>query len=126
MKKLEGINQIDYPELQKLVNQPTPKILLDVREYEEYIEGHIPGIPLIPMSEIVDLIDEFEKDHDYVFICRSGRRSQEVAKFFKMNGIEAVSNYEGGMLEWEGKIETGETNIVKEVSEIYNPTSEEE
>ncbi len=119
MNELEGINQIKYPELQELVNLPTSKILVDVREYEEYIEGHIPGIPLIPMSEIIDLIEEFNKDQEYVFICRSGRRSQEVAKFFKMNGIELVSNYEGGMLEWQGDIEKGETNIVKQVSEIY-------
>ncbi|TFB24105.1 rhodanese-like domain-containing protein [Filobacillus milosensis] len=117
--ELEGIKQIDYKELNDLINSNSSEYVIDVREYEEYVEGHIPDIPLIPMSEIIDLIDQFEKDQPYIFVCRSGRRSQEVAKFFKMNGIENVANYEGGMLEWQDEIETGETNIIESISNLY-------
>ncbi|MDC3414716.1 rhodanese-like domain-containing protein [Aquibacillus sp. 3ASR75-11] len=118
--KKEGISQIEYDELVRIVQQgENSPILLDVREVEEYTDGHIPGIPLLPMGEIVDVIDQFERDEEYIFVCRSGRRSHEVAKFFKSNGFDKVRNYAGGMLEWKSEIKTGEENIVKDLRELY-------
>ena len=34
--------------------------LLDVREPEEYEEGHIPGATLIPLSELPDRLSEID------------------------------------------------------------------
>nr|NIS61430.1 sulfurtransferase [Pseudomonadota bacterium] len=34
--------------------------LLDVREPEEYEEGHIPGAVLIPLSELPDRLSEID------------------------------------------------------------------
>jgi len=34
--------------------------LLDVREPEEYEEGHIPGAQLIPLSELSDRLSEID------------------------------------------------------------------
>ncbi|MCP8616266.1 rhodanese-like domain-containing protein [Salirhabdus salicampi] len=114
----EGVIQIDVDELKEALRDDET-IVIDIREHEEYVAGHIPGLPLIPMSEIVDVVDEFEKDRSYVLVCRSGRRSHETSKFFQMNGIKNVKNYAGGMLVWDGEIAVGEENIVKEVKEIY-------
>jgi rhodanese-related sulfurtransferase len=114
----EGVMQIDVKELKEALNDDQT-VVIDIREYEEYVEAHIPRLPLIPMSEIIDVIDDFEKDRDYVLVCRSGRRSHETSKFFKMNGIENVKNYAGGMLAWDENIEVGEENIVKNVKELY-------
>jgi rhodanese-related sulfurtransferase len=114
----EGVIQIDVEELKEALNEEHT-IVIDIREYEEYVEGHIPGLPLIPMSEIIDVIDDFEKDRNYVLVCRSGRRSQETAKFFKMNGIENVKNYAGGMLAWDETVKDGEENILTTVKELY-------
>lgn len=114
----ENISQLSYEEV-KEIPENNSLLLLDVRELEEYVEGHIPTIPLVPMSEIVDLIDQFDKNEEYVLVCRSGRRSHEVAKFFKDNGIEKVHNYAGGMLEWEGPITTGEENVIKDMKQLY-------
>lgn len=114
----EGVLQIDVEELKETMKNKQ-SIIIDIRELEEYVAAHIPGLPLIPMSEIVDLIDEFQKDQSYVLVCRSGRRSHETAKFFKMNGIEDVKNYAGGMLEWDEDIQTGEEKVVQNVKDIY-------
>ncbi|SES10409.1 rhodanese-like domain-containing protein [Salisediminibacterium halotolerans] len=117
---VEGIKQLSFSEVKELYDQSVKKpILIDVRELEEYTEAHIPGIPLIPMSEIANRAGDFAKDEEYVFVCRSGRRSHEVAKFFQENGVDKVANYEGGMLEWDGPVETGEEHIVKKISELY-------
>lgn len=117
----EGIEQIEFEELFDIFKkEEQPSIFLDVREIEEYTEGHIPGIPLLPMGDVVDVIDQFKQDEAYIIVCRSGRRSQEVAKFFKANGMDNVKNYAGGMLEWKSDMKTGEENIVKKVENIYN------
>ncbi|WP_226035127.1 rhodanese-like domain-containing protein [Aquibacillus saliphilus] len=116
--EIEGITQIDVKELKETLKD-NETIVIDIREHEEYVAAHIPGLPLIPMSEIIDVIDEFEKDRAYVLVCRSGRRSQETSKFFKMNEIDNVKNFSGGMLEWDEVIEVGEENIVKDVKDIY-------
>ncbi|WP_280769457.1 rhodanese-like domain-containing protein [Salipaludibacillus daqingensis] len=117
----ENVSQLSYDEVKNIFEQKkTSPILIDVRELEEYEEGHIPGIPLIPMSEIVDLVDEFKKDEEYVLVCRSGRRSHEVSKFFKSNGIDNVHNYADGMLGWEAEKTPGHEWVVEKVNEIYN------
>lgn len=116
----ENVTQLSYEEVKEVFEEGKSRpILIDVREHEEYIEGHIPNIPLIPMSEIVDLVQDFDPNEEYILVCRSGRRSHEVAKFFKDNGINYVSNYADGMLEWQGPIERGEQNIIKSVRDIY-------
>lgn len=117
----EGVWQYEFDEFIELTERDDQNlVVIDVREIEEYVEGHIPGVPLIPMGEIVYMIDKFKRDQHYIFICRSGRRSHEVAKFFKANGFEHVSNYAGGMLAWRGALASGEEKVVKDVSELYN------
>lgn len=116
----ENVSQLSFAEIKLIYDQKKQSpILIDVRELEEYEEGHIPGIPLIPMSEIVDLVDEFNKDEEYVLVCRSGRRSHEVSKFFINSGINNVHNYADGMLGWESEKTTGHEWIVKRVNELY-------
>lgn len=118
--EIENVKQLNYEEVKEIYDQNEPRpIIIDVREHEEYVHGHIPKVPLIPMSQIENLIQDFDPNEKYILVCRSGRRSHEVAKFFKDNGIDDVSNYTGGMLEWEGPIEVGEQNIVKNVRDIY-------
>lgn len=116
----ENVRQLSFDEVKSLYDKSDRKeILIDVRELEEYEEAHIPGVPLIPMSEIVSLVDQFKPDEEYVLICRSGRRSHEVAKFFQENGIEQVHNYADGMLGWEAAKTDGPEWVVSQVNEIY-------
>lgn len=99
---IEDISHVTAQELRGLLTDPDNRALVvDVREPEEYVAAHIPGVPLIPMGDIVDLIDRFDKEREYVLVCRSGRRSLEVAKFFAANGIGKVHNFWGGMLAWQ-------------------------
>ncbi|MGO4888499.1 rhodanese-like domain-containing protein [Anaerobacillus sp. MEB173] len=116
----DGIKQLDYNELNSILKekQKAP-IIIDVREEEEYNEAHIPTIPLIPMHSIPEQIDKFDKNAEYIFVCRSGNRSHNVAKFFQMNGFSKVANYDGGMLVWEGETKSGPENIVKDASELF-------
>ncbi|MBK9052753.1 MAG: rhodanese-like domain-containing protein [Chloroflexi bacterium] len=74
--------------------------VLDVREQYEYDEGHIPGVTLIPMSEITTRLSEIPTDQKVIVTCRSGNRSDQVTDFLREQGFTNVHNMEGGILAW--------------------------
>ena len=75
--------------------------IIDVREQNEYDTTHVAGIPLLPMSELVDRLDDIPTDKPLVILCRSGNRSGQVAEYLNATGdFGDVSNLEGGILAW--------------------------
>jgi rhodanese-related sulfurtransferase len=102
---LDGIVQYDKEELKTILENQSARVI-DVRTSEEYEAGHIPNVPLRPMQDVMDWVDELNPDESYVFVCRSGSRSQRVAAFLKENGFANVSNFSGGMLGWDGDVES--------------------
>ncbi|KMK74751.1 rhodanese-like domain-containing protein [Alkalihalobacillus pseudalcaliphilus] len=116
----DGIKQIKENELKELLNEnKSERIFIDVRELEEYDEFHIPGVPLMPMNTIPNYVSELEQDKEYVFICRSGGRSQNVALYLKEQGFDKVINFNGGMLSWTGEINQGPEWVVKSPGELF-------
>lgn len=116
----EGIVQVDQEELRQLLATGAKEpILIDVRELDEYAEAHIPGVPLIPMNTIPSFLDDFDRNASYVFICRSGKRSQNVARYLKEQGMTNVRNFAGGMLSWQGEVKDGLEWVVKHTDELY-------
>lgn len=92
MANLDPVNAEDWHEW---VDE-TDGVLLDVREETEWEQGTLPDAQLIPMSEIMNRLDEIPKDKPILCICRSGGRSQQVAAFLAHHGY-SVANMEGGM-----------------------------
>ncbi|OLS39552.1 sulfurtransferase [Alkalihalophilus pseudofirmus] len=117
--ELDDIIQVDTDELKGMVNDSASPILIDVREIDEYEESHIPGVPLIPMQTIPAHLEKLDKSKSYVFICRSGARSQNVALYLKNNGFNDVRNYYGGMLSWDGDRQDGLEWMVENTQELY-------
>ncbi|TFD98167.1 rhodanese-like domain-containing protein [Jeotgalibacillus sp. R-1-5s-1] len=76
--------------------------LIDVREDDEVAEGMIPQATHIPMGDISMHLDELDTETEYVLICRSGRRSENVGWFLHDHGYRVV-NMTGGMLEYQGE-----------------------
>lgn len=116
----EGVKQIELDELKEILNSRRDDIIIiDVREKEEYDAFHIPGIPLIPMPSIPNVLPELKPEKEYIFVCRSGNRSHHVAKFLLENGFDKAYNFYGGMLTWDDEIQTGLENVITDVSELY-------
>lgn len=78
--------------------------LLDVRETWELGVASVPGVVHIPMSEIASRIGELDPNKETVVLCRSGKRSLEVAKYLQGNGFRAV-NLAGGILAWSRDVD---------------------
>ncbi|GGA27652.1 rhodanese-like domain-containing protein [Paenibacillus physcomitrellae] len=112
-KMIYGVPHIDADELQQILeDKERGTIVIDVREPFEYEAGHIPTVPLIPMGEIAEYADDMDKEREYVFVCRSGQRSLNVARYFQELGFEHILNYEGGMLVWDKETVSGPENII--------------
>jgi rhodanese-related sulfurtransferase len=79
---------------------PEDAVVLDVREHDEWVHGHIDGAVHIPMGELPSRLDELPEADPLYIACRVGGRSARVAEWLNANGFDAV-NIGGGMGEWE-------------------------
>ena len=71
-------------------------ILLDVRETDEYADGHIPGSMNIPLSVIRSVpVNLPEKGTPVYVYCQSGMRSGKAADFLKQQGFTDVRDLGG-------------------------------
>jgi rhodanese-related sulfurtransferase len=78
--------------------------LLDVREDWELGVASVPDVVHIPMGEVADRLGELDRSREVVVLCRSGRRSLQVANFLQQNGFRAV-NLAGGILAWSRELD---------------------
>ncbi len=78
-------------------------LLIDVREADEYAQGHASGSTLIPLGQLANRLTEIAsyKNKPVVLICRSGRRSGQALALLEKAGFSAAANIEGGMNAWQ-------------------------
>jgi rhodanese-related sulfurtransferase len=76
-------------------------LLIDVREDWEIKLAPVPSAVLhIPMGSMAERIAELDAKAEVVVICRSGKRSMQVAQFLEQRGFDRVANLTGGILAW--------------------------
>lgn len=100
---MEPFPIITTEELERKIDAGEKLNLIDVREDEEVAFGMIAGAKHIRMGEIPEHLDDFDKDKEYIIICRSSRRSANVCYYMQEQGYQ-VCNLVGGMLEWKGEV----------------------
>ena len=88
-------------------HKPEEYTLLDVRQPEEYRQGHLPGSVLIPLGQLHQRLDELDRSKPAILYCRSGVRSANGTGVLLHAGFEDVRNLSGGILAWEGTVATG-------------------
>src|SRR5690625_7911458 len=100
---MDEVNEISTVEVEGLMKANKQIAIIDVREAEEVTSGMISEAVHIPMGEIPHAISSFDKNKHYILVCRSGARSDTVARYLMNKGYHA-SNMEGGMIDWRGEI----------------------
>ena len=98
--------QITPQQAKEIMDSGEAYILLDVREQNEFDEGHIPGAILIPYTEIDAKAEEKlpQKDALILVYCRSGRRSKIAAESLANLGYTNVKEF-GGINDWPYEVE---------------------
>lgn len=92
--------------VEKFRNTPGA-VLLDVREPEEYAEGHVPGSVNLPVGRISEITARVPARDTVMFVhCRSGARSGRAVSELKRMGYRNAVNI-GGMLDYHGEVEQG-------------------
>ncbi len=74
--------------------------IVDVREPEEWAEGHIPGAVHIPLGDLAVRQGELDVTRPVIAVCRSGNRSLTAAEQLLRDGIPDVQSMAGGMKAW--------------------------
>ena len=79
-------------------------VLVDVREADEYAEGHIPDAVHLPLSAIQTAPQVLsDKDAPLYLYCLSGARSGRATAALKQMGYTNVRNI-GGINAWRGEV----------------------
>ena len=77
-------------------------VVIDVREPDEYMQGHVPGSINIPTSQINAV--KYEKDTPLYLYCLSGGRSKMAMGFLEQKGFQNVKNM-GAIGQYRGELE---------------------
>ena len=97
---------ITAEEAKQIMDNEDGYIILDVREQEEYDQGHIPGAILIPNGQISQQAEQILTDKNQLILvyCRSGRRSKLAADELVKLGYTNIKEF-GGILDWPYEVE---------------------
>jgi sulfur-carrier protein adenylyltransferase/sulfurtransferase len=96
------IGEVDATRARELVESGEP-VVVDVREQDEWDEGHIPGAVHIPRGHLESRIERAAPDpaRPIVIYCSAGNRSAFAAKTLEEMGYEDVVSLAGGFTDWK-------------------------
>ncbi len=96
------IAEVDARQAQELIASDSPAIV-DVREQEEWDEGHLPGAVHVPRGHLESRIEGAvpDRSQSVVVYCASGSRSAFAAKTLEELGYDNVASLAGGFTDWK-------------------------
>jgi molybdopterin/thiamine biosynthesis adenylyltransferase/rhodanese-related sulfurtransferase len=96
------IAEIDATHARDRIESGEP-VVVDVREQDEWDEGHIPGAVHVPRGHLESRIERLAPDaaRPVVVYCSAGNRSAFAAKTLAELGYEDVVSLAGGFTDWK-------------------------
>lgn len=96
-----GGNSLNPAEATLLINREDA-VIVDVREADEYVSGHLPEARNIPLGKLDERAGEIAKSKDtpLLVVCQSGTRSLSACKVLEKAGYTKVRNLAGGVAAW--------------------------
>ena len=74
--------------------------VVDIRDTQEWSDGHIPGARLVPLDDLRADPAKTLPRSNIVFVCGQGLRSLTAAKLADRLGIGNVYSLDGGISNW--------------------------
>jgi len=98
---------ITVQDLRKLMKTEGSVLIYDVRQPEEFSEGHIKGAILMPLGDLPSRCKEIPHKKKIVVYCHSGHRSAQAVAFLLAHGYPDAVSLSGGYAEWSRAQESG-------------------
>ncbi|HTZ06350.1 MAG TPA: molybdopterin-synthase adenylyltransferase MoeB [Gaiellaceae bacterium] len=97
------IDEVDSADARALLDGPTPPVLVDIRENDEWDEGHIPGAVHVARGNFESRIEAAapDKSRPVLLYCAAGNRSAFSAKTLEELGYEHVASLSDGFTGWK-------------------------
>jgi rhodanese-related sulfurtransferase len=96
-----GKNSLTPTQATLLINREDAQVI-DVRESDEYISGHLPesrNIPVARLAERAGELDKF-KEAPLILVCKTGARTTGACSQLEKLGFTRVHALEGGIEAW--------------------------
>jgi glyoxylase-like metal-dependent hydrolase (beta-lactamase superfamily II)/rhodanese-related sulfurtransferase len=97
---LTSSREVREVSLDELRARPSDATVVDVREPEEFENGHVPGAVNLPQADLATRLSEVPRDRPVFVICQGGFRSLRAAQFLSQCGISDVASVKGGTEAW--------------------------
>ena len=96
-----GISVLSVTEAVMLMSRKSA-LVLDVREPDEFAQGHLQGARNVPLSQLSARLKELEKfrDKPVLVVCERGRRANTAAILLKAQSFTTLNILKGGMQAW--------------------------
>jgi rhodanese-related sulfurtransferase len=91
----ENVLKGDMPLADWAALAQTDALLLDVREPDEFAQGHLPNAINIPLSQLRSRWSELPQERDIWICCTVGQRAYYALRFLNQRGYRA-QNLSGG------------------------------
>lgn len=91
--------EVTIDELEQAIAQGAH--VVDVREADEFENGHVPNAHQIPLNTVPDRMGEIPQAETVWLICQGGVRSMKAADYLEAQGYDVVS-VAGGTGSWIG------------------------
>ena len=97
------VPELSPTEVKQKLDRGEAPLLLDVREKEEYRDGHLEGALSLPRGFLEIRVEEAVPDHTTPIIayCAGGTRSLIAARTLREMGYENVTSMSGGFTGWK-------------------------
>lgn len=99
----DEIDEVDASRASELLHRGDAPLVLDVRERDEWDEGHLPGAIHIPRGSLESRIEQVAADRTQpvLLYCAAGNRSAFAARTLEELGYGNVSSLAGGFTDWK-------------------------
>jgi len=97
------IDEVGAARARELLDGDDGFVLIDVRERDEWDEGHLPGAIHIPRGSLESRIEQAVPDlmRPVLLYCAQGNRSAFAVRTLEELGYENVNSLAGGFTEWK-------------------------
>ncbi|TDO09864.1 MULTISPECIES: thiosulfate sulfurtransferase GlpE [Halomonas] len=92
---------LDIPTLADWLDARRDLALVDIRDPQSFVQGHIPGSRRLDNATVDAFIEQASRDAPLVVVCYHGHSSQQAAAWLAGQGFAEVYSLDGGFSDWQ-------------------------